>query len=68
MAVIAVSDFDPAAVRALITRHFGAIPTSKATKLRPFYSVPRSARHALRGGDGQGSTLGEPSIYSKMAC
>jgi zinc protease len=40
MAVVAVGDFDKAAVEALIKAHFGTIPASPATKLRPSYNVP----------------------------
>jgi zinc protease len=40
MAVVAVGDFDKPAVEALIKAHFGTIPASPATKLRPSYNVP----------------------------
>ena len=40
MAVVAVGDFDKAAIEGLIKTHFGTIPASPATKLRPSYNVP----------------------------
>ncbi len=40
MAVVAVGDFDAAAVQALITKHFAAIPAAKAPKARTLYPVP----------------------------
>jgi zinc protease len=40
MAVVAVGDFDKAAIEALIKTHFGSIPKSPASKLRPAYEVP----------------------------
>jgi len=40
MAVVAVGDFDKAAIEQLIKQHFETIPKSPATKLRPGYNVP----------------------------
>jgi zinc protease len=40
MAVIAVGDFDPAAIEALISAHFGAIPAPSSPRPRPHYDVP----------------------------
>src|SRR6187455_1370119 len=40
MAVVAVGDFDKAAIETLIKNHFETIPASPATKLRPSYNVP----------------------------
>jgi len=40
MAVIAVGDFDKAAVEALIEQHFAALPAPSAPRLRPAYDVP----------------------------
>ena len=40
MAVVAVGDFDKAAIEALVKQHFESIPKSPATKLRPTYNVP----------------------------
>jgi zinc protease len=40
MAVIAVGDFDPAAIETLIKSHFGSIPAAAAPRKRPIYDVP----------------------------
>jgi zinc protease len=40
MAVIAVGDFDPAAVEKMIRAHFEGIPAAKGAKPRPEYGVP----------------------------
>ncbi len=40
MAVVAVGDFDKAAIETLVKTHFETIPKSPATKLRPKYDVP----------------------------
>ena len=40
MAVIAVGDFDPAAVEALIRKHFSSIPAAPSPKTRPLFEVP----------------------------
>lgn len=43
MAVVAVGDFDKAAVEALIRSHFAAIPTTLSPKPRPMYAVPAAS-------------------------
>jgi zinc protease len=40
MAVIAVGDFDPAAIERLITAHFGPIPRRAGARPKPTYDVP----------------------------
>jgi zinc protease len=40
MAVVAVGDFDKAAVEALIRKHFGSLQKPAAARPRPVYSVP----------------------------
>ncbi len=40
MAIVAVGDFDKAAVEKLVTAHFGSIPASTNPKPRPTYDVP----------------------------
>jgi zinc protease len=40
MAVVAVGDFDRAAVEAMIKKHFGSLPKPAAPRLRPSYKVP----------------------------
>jgi zinc protease len=43
MAVIAVGDFDPAAVESMIVAHFARIPAAAAPRIRPIYTVPPHA-------------------------
>ncbi len=40
MAVIAVGDFDPATIEALMRKHFASIPKPEAARPRPSYPVP----------------------------
>jgi zinc protease len=40
MAVVAVGDFDKAAIEALIKSHFGSIPAAQSLRPRPEYDVP----------------------------
>jgi zinc protease len=40
MAVVAVGDFDKAAIEALIKGHFAALPPAKAPKPRPVFQLP----------------------------
>jgi len=40
MAVIAVGDFDRAAIEALIKSHFGSIPAASSPRPRPIYDIP----------------------------
>jgi zinc protease len=40
MAVIAVGDFDPAAIEALIAKHFSVIPADQHPVARPVYPIP----------------------------
>ena len=43
MAVIAVGDFDPAAIESMIVSHFGPIPAAAAPRPRPIFTVPPHA-------------------------
>lgn len=49
MAVVAVGDFNPRTMRALITQHFGAIPDPRAERKRTVYPVPNedTTRYAI---------------------
>ncbi len=40
MAVVAVGDFEPAAIERLVTRHFGSIPKAEKPVPRPAFGVP----------------------------
>jgi len=43
MAIVAVGDFDKAAVEKLVTAHFGSMPEATSPKPRPIYDVPDRA-------------------------
>jgi zinc protease len=43
MAIIAVGDFDKAAVEDLVKKHFASIPAASSPKPRPYYEVPDHA-------------------------
>jgi zinc protease len=43
MAVVAVGDFDKAAIEKLVTSHFGAIPAATKPRPRPTYDIPDHA-------------------------
>ena len=47
MAVIAVGDFDPAAIEALVRKHFAGIPARTASVAAAELSGAASARHGL---------------------
>jgi zinc protease len=66
MAVVAVGDFDPAAIERLIKERFGPILATKVPRLRPGYAVPDQpgTRYAI-GTDSEmpGATL---TIFNKL--
>jgi zinc protease len=66
MAVVAVGDFEPADVEALIKTHFGAIPRSDTPKTRPEYSMPShpGTRYAIAT-DKEAAATGV-SVYGMM--
>ena len=55
MAVIAVGDFDKAAIEAQIKSHFGSIPAASSPKPRPAYAVPDQPGTRLLGRHRPGS-------------
>ena len=66
MAVVAVGDFDKAAVEALIKRHFESIPKSAATKLRPSYNVPDHPGTLYAIATDKEASGTSVSVYSKL--
>lgn len=67
MSVIAVGDFDPAAVRTLITKHFAGLPKPATPRPRPVVPVPPQpgTLYAIATDpEASGTTV---SIYGKMA-
>ncbi|MBA3886032.1 MAG: insulinase family protein [Acidobacteria bacterium] len=66
MAVIAVGDFEPVEIEALIEQHFGAIPASKTPKVRPSYGVPDHAETLFAIATDKEALGTSVSIYAKM--
>ncbi len=66
MAVVAVGDFDKAAIEALIRKHFETIPKSAATKLRPSYNVPDHPGTLYAIATDKEASSTSVAVYSKM--
>ncbi len=66
MAVVAVGDFDKAAIETLIKNHFESIPKSPATKLRPTYDVPEQPGTLYAIATDKEASGTSVSVYSKM--
>ena len=66
MAVVAVGDFDKAAVETLIKTHFESIPKSAATKLRPPYEVPDHPGTLYAIATDKEASGTSVAVYSKM--
>jgi zinc protease len=66
MAVVAVGDFDKATIEALVKSHFGSIPKSPATKLRPSYNVPPQPGTLFAIATDKEASSTSVAVYSKM--
>jgi zinc protease len=66
MAVVAVGDFDKAAVETLIKTHFESIPKSPARKLRPSYDVPDHPGTLYAIATDKEASGTSVAVYSKM--
>ncbi len=66
MAVVAVGDFDKAAVEALIKTHFESIPKSPARKLRPSYEVPNHPGTLYAIATDKEASGTSVAVYSKL--
>jgi zinc protease len=66
MAVVAVGDFDKAAIETLVKNHFGSIPKSAATKLRPSYNVPPQPGTLFAIATDKEASSTSVAVYSKM--
>ncbi len=66
MAVVAVGDFDKAAIETLMKSHFETIPKSPATKLRPKYDVPEQPGTLYAIATDKEASGTSVSVYSKM--
>ena len=67
MAVVAVGDFDRAAVETLVRNHFETIPKSAAEKLRPTYNVPEQPGTLYAIATDKEASGTSVAVYSKMA-
>ena len=66
MAVVAVGDFDKAAIETLIKNHFETIAKSPATKLRPTYNVPEQPGTLYAIATDKEASGTSVAVYSKM--
>ena len=67
MAVIAVGDFDKAAIEAQIKSHFGSIPAASSPKPRPAYTVPDQPGTRYSVITDPEATVTHIGVYGKMA-
>jgi zinc protease len=67
MAVIAVGDFDKAAIEAQIKSHFSAIPAASSPKPRPAYAVPDQPGTRYSVITDPETTVTHLGVYGKMA-
>ena len=67
MAVIAVGDFDKAAIEAQIKSHFGSIPAASSPKPRPAYAVPDQPGTRYSVITDPETTVTHIGVYGKMA-
>jgi len=66
MAVVAVGDFDKAAIETLIKNHFETISKSPAAKLRPTYDVPKQPGTLYAIATDKEASGTSVAVYSKM--
>lgn len=67
MAVVAVGDFDPAAVESMIVSHFGPIPAAAAPRARTIYTVPPHADTLYSLASDREATATTVSVFSLSA-
>jgi zinc protease len=66
MAVVAVGDFDKAAIETLVKNHFETIPKSPATKMRPTSDVPEQPGTLYAIATDKEASGTSVAVYSKM--
>jgi zinc protease len=66
MAVVAVGDFDKAAIETMVKSHFETIPKSAATKMRPTYGVPEQPGTLYAIATDKEASGTSVAVYSKM--
>lgn len=67
MAVVAVGDFDKAAVQQLITKHFASLPKATSPRPRPTVTVPPHPGTLYAVASDEEATNTTVSVYGKMA-
>jgi zinc protease len=67
MTVIAVGDFDPAAMRDLVTKHFGALPKATNPRPLPTFTVPPQPGTLYAVATDAEAPMTQVSVYGKMA-
>lgn len=67
MTVIAVGDFDPAAMRQLVAKHFGALPKATNPRALPAYDVPPQPGTLYAVATDAEAQMTQVSVYGKMA-
>ena len=67
MAVIAVGDFDPAAIEGLVKSHFAAIPAASSPRPRPTFNVPNQPATLYGVVTDPEATVTSIGVLSKMA-
>jgi zinc protease len=67
MAVVAVGDFDKAAVQQLITKHFASLPKATSPRPRPTVAVPPHPGTLYAVASDEEATNTTVSVYGKMA-
>jgi len=66
MAVVAVGDFDQAAVEGLLKKHFESLPAVKVPRLRPTYSVPDNPGTLYTVATDKEAAMTQVSVYNKL--
>ncbi|MEO6224134.1 MAG: insulinase family protein [Vicinamibacterales bacterium] len=67
MTVIAVGDFDVAAMKQLVTKHFGALPKATNPRPLPAYAVPPQPGTLYTVATDAEAPMTQVSVYGKMA-
>jgi zinc protease len=66
MSVIAVGDFDKAAVEGLIKEHFASLPATVTPRLRPTYGVPDHPETLYAIATDKEATMTMVAVYNKL--
>ena len=66
MAVVAVGDFDKAAVEGLIKKHFASLPKPARSRPRPAFDVPDHAETLFALASDKEATTTQVSVYNKL--